>query len=167
MKTWDICELFAMNMSTLLHKFAMISLLPNYTPLTKSYVNLFWILLTTSELALVDRRNKREIRHLEQELPKWQVLVDSVTGWYFFCCSESKDLFFTPFSGITCLGLSQSHLSGSPSSDGRPHTPHLSLPWQAFSCQCLWSSVFLLKSILSVNVLVPFCLFKTSCLQYC
>ncbi|BFZ14029.1 hypothetical protein BsWGS_17070 [Bradybaena similaris] len=32
------------------------------------------------ELALVDRRNKREIRHLEQELPKWQVLVDSVTG---------------------------------------------------------------------------------------
>ncbi|XP_059176346.1 microspherule protein 1-like isoform X2 [Physella acuta] len=32
------------------------------------------------ELALVDRRNKREIRHLEQEVPKWQVLVDSVTG---------------------------------------------------------------------------------------
>ena len=32
------------------------------------------------ELALVDRRNKREIRHLEQEMPKWQVLVDSVTG---------------------------------------------------------------------------------------
>uniref|UniRef100_A0A0B6ZXH4 FHA domain-containing protein n=2 Tax=Arion vulgaris TaxID=1028688 RepID=A0A0B6ZXH4_9EUPU len=29
---------------------------------------------------MVDRRNKREIRHLEQELPKWQVLVDSVTG---------------------------------------------------------------------------------------
>ncbi|XP_060554269.1 microspherule protein 1-like isoform X2 [Ruditapes philippinarum] len=32
------------------------------------------------ELAVADRRNKREIRHLEQELPKWQVLVDSVTG---------------------------------------------------------------------------------------
>ncbi|XP_005103942.1 microspherule protein 1 [Aplysia californica] len=32
------------------------------------------------ELALVDRRNKRDIRHLEQEMPKWQVLVDSVTG---------------------------------------------------------------------------------------
>ncbi|CAL1531770.1 unnamed protein product [Lymnaea stagnalis] len=32
------------------------------------------------ELSLVDRRNKREIRHLEQEIPKWQVLVDSVTG---------------------------------------------------------------------------------------
>lgn len=32
------------------------------------------------ELTLADRRNKREIRHLEQELPKWQVLVDSVTG---------------------------------------------------------------------------------------
>ncbi|XP_041374651.1 microspherule protein 1-like [Gigantopelta aegis] len=32
------------------------------------------------ELDIADRRNKREIRHLEQELPKWQVLVDSVTG---------------------------------------------------------------------------------------
>ncbi|XP_013412507.1 microspherule protein 1 [Lingula anatina] len=32
------------------------------------------------ELAVSDRRNKKEIRHLEQELPKWQVLVDSVTG---------------------------------------------------------------------------------------
>ncbi|CAG2193253.1 INO80Q [Mytilus edulis] len=32
------------------------------------------------ELAVADRRNKKEIRHLEQELPKWQVLVDSVTG---------------------------------------------------------------------------------------
>lgn len=32
------------------------------------------------ELTVTDRRNKREIRHLEQELPKWQVLVDSVTG---------------------------------------------------------------------------------------
>lgn len=32
------------------------------------------------ELSLSDRRAKREIRNLEQELPKWQVLVDSVTG---------------------------------------------------------------------------------------
>lgn len=32
------------------------------------------------ELSVSDRRNKNEIRHLEQELPKWQVLVDSVTG---------------------------------------------------------------------------------------
>ncbi|CAH1788008.1 unnamed protein product [Owenia fusiformis] len=32
------------------------------------------------ELSVADRRQKREIRHLEQELPKWQVLVDSVTG---------------------------------------------------------------------------------------
>ncbi|XP_061170163.1 microspherule protein 1-like [Saccostrea echinata] len=32
------------------------------------------------ELSVADRRNKNEIRHLEQELPKWQVLVDSVTG---------------------------------------------------------------------------------------
>lgn len=35
---------------------------------------------TEHELAIADRRNKKEIRHLEQELPKWQVLVDSVTG---------------------------------------------------------------------------------------
>ena len=127
----------------------------------KNYVNLFWILLTTSELALVDRRNKREIRHLEQELPKWQVLVDSVTGWYFFCCSESKDLFFTPFSGITQITLIWVSIL-------RWQAPHSSsLPWQALSCQCFRSSVFLLKSILSVNVLVPFFLFKTSCLQYC
>lgn len=32
------------------------------------------------ELSVADRRNKKEVRHLEQELPKWQVLVDSVTG---------------------------------------------------------------------------------------
>uniref|UniRef100_T1IRH1 Microspherule protein 1 n=1 Tax=Strigamia maritima TaxID=126957 RepID=T1IRH1_STRMM len=32
------------------------------------------------ELSLADRRVKREIRNLENELPKWQVLVDSVTG---------------------------------------------------------------------------------------
>ncbi|XP_052237522.1 microspherule protein 1-like isoform X2 [Dreissena polymorpha] len=32
------------------------------------------------ELSIADRKNKREIRHLEQELPRWQVLVDSVTG---------------------------------------------------------------------------------------
>ena len=33
-----------------------------------------------TELTIADRRNKREIRHLENELPKWQVLVDNVTG---------------------------------------------------------------------------------------
>ncbi|KAI8497969.1 Microspherule protein 1 [Branchiostoma belcheri] len=32
------------------------------------------------ELAISDRRQKREIRFLEQEIPKWQVLVDAVTG---------------------------------------------------------------------------------------
>ncbi|KAK8775764.1 hypothetical protein V5799_030891, partial [Amblyomma americanum] len=32
------------------------------------------------ELYLVDRNAKREIRQLENELPKWQVLVDSVIG---------------------------------------------------------------------------------------
>ncbi|KAE8616287.1 hypothetical protein XENTR_v10008766 [Xenopus tropicalis] len=32
------------------------------------------------ELTVADRRQKREIRQLEQELNRWQVLVDSITG---------------------------------------------------------------------------------------
>ncbi|XP_071941991.1 microspherule protein 1-like [Antedon mediterranea] len=32
------------------------------------------------ELTIADRRQKREIRHLENEIAKWQVLVDHVTG---------------------------------------------------------------------------------------
>lgn len=32
------------------------------------------------ELLLSDRKAKREIRHLENELPHWAVLVDSITG---------------------------------------------------------------------------------------
>ncbi|XP_054752656.2 microspherule protein 1-like [Lytechinus pictus] len=32
------------------------------------------------ELAAFDRRQKRQIRHLEDEIPKWQVLVENVTG---------------------------------------------------------------------------------------
>lgn len=32
------------------------------------------------ELSLADRKAKREIRQLENEIPKWQVLVDSITG---------------------------------------------------------------------------------------
>ncbi|XP_076456500.1 microspherule protein 1-like [Babylonia areolata] len=36
--------------------------------------------LVEHELTTADRRNKRDIRHLEQELPKWQVLVETVTG---------------------------------------------------------------------------------------
>lgn len=32
------------------------------------------------ELVTLDRKNKREIRMLENELGRWQVLVDSVTG---------------------------------------------------------------------------------------
>lgn len=32
------------------------------------------------ELALADRQNKREIRLLENELSRWNVLVDSITG---------------------------------------------------------------------------------------
>ncbi|KAK2174688.1 hypothetical protein NP493_785g01002 [Ridgeia piscesae] len=35
---------------------------------------------TDHELTVADRRQKREVRYLEQELPKWQVMVDSVTG---------------------------------------------------------------------------------------
>ena len=40
----------------------------------------FFCILILSELTVADRRQKKEIRHLENELPKWQVLVDSVTG---------------------------------------------------------------------------------------
>ena len=50
------------------------------------------------ELAIADRRNKREIRNLEQELPKWQVLVDSVTGMEFWF-----DTFYIEFDRIFLL----------------------------------------------------------------
>ncbi|XP_053675554.1 microspherule protein 1 [Anopheles nili] len=33
-----------------------------------------------TELALTDRKSKKEIRHLENELNRWSVLVDSLTG---------------------------------------------------------------------------------------
>ena len=33
-----------------------------------------------SELVMADRKNKKEIRVLESELGRWQVLVDNVTG---------------------------------------------------------------------------------------
>lgn len=36
--------------------------------------------LIDAELATTDRKNKREIKVLENELGRWQVLVDSVTG---------------------------------------------------------------------------------------
>lgn len=36
--------------------------------------------LVDAELATADRKNKREIKVLENELGRWQVLVDSVTG---------------------------------------------------------------------------------------
>uniref|UniRef100_A0A8B9UTW9 Microspherule protein 1 n=1 Tax=Anas zonorhyncha TaxID=75864 RepID=A0A8B9UTW9_9AVES len=38
------------------------------------------LLSLSPELTVADRRQKREIRQLEQELHKWQVLVDSITG---------------------------------------------------------------------------------------
>ncbi|NXX62354.1 MCRS1 protein, partial [Scopus umbretta] len=38
------------------------------------------LLPLSPELTVADRRQKREIRQLEQELHKWQVLVDSITG---------------------------------------------------------------------------------------
>jgi len=44
------------------------------------------------ELDIADRRQKREIRHLEQELPKWQVLVDSVTGRHHSLLSTCHSL---------------------------------------------------------------------------
>lgn len=34
----------------------------------------------TAELMISDRHQKKEIRQLEQELPRWQVLVDNITG---------------------------------------------------------------------------------------
>ena len=33
------------------------------------------------EMAHGDRKQKKEIRNLEQELTKWQVLVESISGW--------------------------------------------------------------------------------------
>lgn len=33
-----------------------------------------------NEMAMADRKNKKEIRVLENELGRWQVLVDNVTG---------------------------------------------------------------------------------------
>jgi len=36
--------------------------------------------IINQELALNNRKTKREIRQLENEIPKWQVLVDSITG---------------------------------------------------------------------------------------
>ena len=36
--------------------------------------------MLSQELMLADRKIKKEIRHLENEIPKWQVLVDSITG---------------------------------------------------------------------------------------
>uniref|UniRef100_G1TCG1 Microspherule protein 1 n=1 Tax=Oryctolagus cuniculus TaxID=9986 RepID=G1TCG1_RABIT len=40
----------------------------------------YYLLEDQTELTVADRRQKREIRQLEQELHKWQVLVDSITG---------------------------------------------------------------------------------------
>jgi len=61
-----------------------------------SHVKVKFYLFMFVELAVSDRRNKKEIRHLEQELPKWQVLVDSVTGNIeMITCLESL-LFVTP-----------------------------------------------------------------------
>uniref|UniRef100_A0A8D3DKE5 Microspherule protein 1 n=1 Tax=Scophthalmus maximus TaxID=52904 RepID=A0A8D3DKE5_SCOMX len=40
----------------------------------------FSILCIHLMLMISDRHQKREIRQLEQELPRWQVLVDSITG---------------------------------------------------------------------------------------
>lgn len=36
--------------------------------------------IINQELALNNRKTKREIRQLENEIPKWQILVDSITG---------------------------------------------------------------------------------------
>lgn len=36
-----------------------------------------------------DRHQKKEIRQLEQELPRWQVLVDNITGKLYSLCNLS------------------------------------------------------------------------------
>lgn len=44
------------------------------------------------ELMISDRHQKKEIRQLEQELPRWQVLVDSITGALHYTCQAPKML---------------------------------------------------------------------------
>jgi microspherule protein 1 len=44
------------------------------------------------ELALTDRKNKREIRQLENELSRWNVLVDSLTGIGFIPDFDNQTL---------------------------------------------------------------------------
>ena len=52
-----------------------------------------------AELAVFDRRQKREIRHLENEITKWQYLVDSVTGRLcLLCCG--RDVICTHFCAV-------------------------------------------------------------------
>ena len=41
------------------------------------------------ELSLADRRNKREIRLLEGEIPLWQVIVEKLNAASKFCVSFS------------------------------------------------------------------------------
>lgn len=43
------------------------------------------------ELMISDRHQKREIKQLEQELPRWQVLVDNITGMLNFTHLEQAD----------------------------------------------------------------------------
>lgn len=43
------------------------------------------------ELMISDRHQKREIKQLEQELPRWQVLVDNITGMLTFTHSAQAD----------------------------------------------------------------------------
>lgn len=55
------------------------------------------------ELTVADRRQKREIRQLEQELHKWQVLVDSITGESWEpggAVCPSPELFVCPFTPL-------------------------------------------------------------------
>ena len=47
------------------------------------------------ELMISDRHQKREIRQLEQELPRWQVLVDSITGIHTLPHRAQADVCYT------------------------------------------------------------------------
>lgn len=73
----------------------------------------------TPELTVADRRQKREIRQLEQELHKWQVLVDSITGESRGpASSRSHSLHHTSSTLVPGLGLPSSPRSVAPFPQG-------------------------------------------------
>lgn len=68
-------------------------------------ISLFLPFHFTSELTVADRRQKREIRQLEQELHKWQVLVDSITGEVARGQRVLPDILVPLSPSLACLGV--------------------------------------------------------------